>query len=155
MATNLTPWGFFIGGEELHNNHHAFPSWAKFALRRFEFDIGWAAIRLFEMLGLAKVLRVAPSLDVRPNVQLPDAETLKALLSHKFEVMTDYFRGVIAPTLREEATNAGNGIAAIPPRLRRALGNGGARPPNPSPRTLAPPGVKCPTPRTLCRFSTP
>ncbi len=103
MATNLTPWGFFIGGEELHNNHHAFPSSAKFALRRFEFDIGWVAIRMFEMLGLAKVLRVAPTLDVRPNVQLPDAETLKALVSHRFEVMTDYFRGVITPTLREEA----------------------------------------------------
>ena len=57
MATNLTPWGFFIGGEELHNNHHAFPSSAKFALRKFEFDIGWAAIRGFEKLGLAKVLR--------------------------------------------------------------------------------------------------
>ncbi|HTA66229.1 MAG TPA: fatty acid desaturase, partial [Xanthomonadaceae bacterium] len=66
-ATNLTPWGFWIGGEELHNNHHAFPSSAKFALRKFEFDIGWAAIKLLEKLHLAKVLRVAPSLDVRPN----------------------------------------------------------------------------------------
>ncbi|HEX3122841.1 MAG TPA: fatty acid desaturase, partial [Rhodanobacteraceae bacterium] len=99
MSTNLTPWGFFIGGEELHNNHHAFPSSSKFALRKFEFDIGWAVIRGFEKLGLAKVLRVAPSLDIRPNVQLPDTETLKALLSHRFQVMTDYFRGVITPTL--------------------------------------------------------
>ena len=49
-ATNLTPWGFWIGGEELHNNHHAFPSSAKFALRKWEFDIGWAAIKLFEKL---------------------------------------------------------------------------------------------------------
>src|SRR3569832_855631 len=73
MATNLTPWGFFIGGEALHNNHHAFPSSSKFALRKFEFDIGWAAIRGFETIGMAKVLRVAPSLDIRPNVQLPDA----------------------------------------------------------------------------------
>jgi stearoyl-CoA desaturase (delta-9 desaturase) len=125
MATNLSPWGFWIGGEELHNNHHAFPSSAKFALRKFEFDIGWAAICLFEKLGLAKVLRVAPSLDVRPNMQLPDTETLKALVSHKFEVMTDYFRGVIAPTLREEAANAGAKVKALPRALRRALGNGG------------------------------
>jgi stearoyl-CoA desaturase (delta-9 desaturase) len=125
MATNLTPWGFFIGGEELHNNHHAFPSSAKFALRRFEFDIGWVAIRGFEMLGLAKVLRVAPTLDVRANVSLPDTETIKALLSHRFEVMTDYFRAVIAPTLREEAAHAGAGIKSIPRTLRRALGNGG------------------------------
>jgi stearoyl-CoA desaturase (delta-9 desaturase) len=125
MATNLTPWGFFIGGEELHNNHHAFPSSSKFALRKFEFDIGWAAIRGFEKLGLAKVLRVAPALDIRPNVQLPDAETIKALLSHRFQVMTDYFRGVIAPTLREEAAQAGAKLKAMPRALRKALGNGG------------------------------
>ncbi len=125
MATNLTPWGFFIGGEELHNNHHAFPSSAKFALRKFEFDIGWAVIRGFEKLGLAKVLRVAPALDVRPNVSLPDAETLKALLTHRFQVMTDYFRGVIAPTLREEAAHAGAKLKNLPRALRKALANGG------------------------------
>ena len=125
MATNLSPWGFWIGGEELHNNHHAFPSSAKFALRKFEFDIGWAAICMFEKLGLAKVLRVAPSLDVRPNMPLPDTETLKALVSHKFEVMTDYFRGVIAPTLREEAAHAGASLKALPRAMRKALANGG------------------------------
>ncbi len=125
MSTNLTPWGFFIGGEELHNNHHAFPSSSKFALRRFEFDIGWALIRGFEKLGLARVLRVAPSLDVRANVPLPDAETIKAVLSHRFQVMTDYFRVVIAPTLREEAANAGARVKALPRTLRNALANGG------------------------------
>jgi stearoyl-CoA desaturase (delta-9 desaturase) len=125
MATNLTPWGFFIGGEELHNNHHAFPSSAKFALRKFEFDIGWAVIRGFEKLKLAKVLRVAPALDVRPNMPLPDAETLKALLTHRFQVMTDYFRGVIAPTLREEAAHAGAKLKNLPRALRKALANGG------------------------------
>jgi len=125
MATNLTPWGVFIGGEELHNNHHAFPSSAKFALRKFEVDIGWVLIRGFEKLGLAKVLRVAPSLDVRPNMPIPDAETLKALLTHRFQVMTDYFRGVIAPTLREEAAQAGASLKALPRALRSALANGG------------------------------
>ena len=124
-STNVSPWGVWIGGEELHNNHHAFPSSAKFALRKWEFDIGWAAIRGFEMLGLAKVLRIAPTLDVRPNMNLPDTETVKALLSHRFHVMSDYFRGVIAPTLREDAANAGAGIKALPRRLRKALGNGG------------------------------
>ena len=129
MATNLTPWGFFIGGEELHNNHHAFPSSAKFALRRFEFDIGWALIRGFEKLHLAKVLRVAPALDIRPNISLPDTDTLKALLTHRFQVMTDYFRGVIAPTLRDEAAHAGAAagahLKALPRTLRKALANGG------------------------------
>ena len=124
-ATNLTPWAFWLGGEELHNNHHAFPSSARFALRKFEFDIGWATIRLLETLGLAKVLRTAPALDLRPNVHLPDGETVKAVLAHRFHVMSDYFRGVIAPTLREEAANAGAGIKALPRKLRKALGNGG------------------------------
>jgi len=125
MATNLTPWGFFIGGEELHNNHHAFPSSSKFALRKFEFDIGWAAICGLEKIGMAKVLRVAPALDIRPNVQLPDTETIKALLSHRFQVMTDYFKGVISPTLRDEAAQAGAKLKELPRALRNALANGG------------------------------
>jgi len=124
-STNVSPWGFWIGGEELHNNHHAFPSSAKFALRKWEFDIGWAAIRLFETLKLATVLRVAPSLDLRPNVHLPDADTVKALLAHRFHVMSDYFRGVIVPTLGEDAANAVGGIKSLPRKLRKALGNGG------------------------------
>lgn len=124
-ATNLTPWGLIIGGEELHNNHHAFPSSSKFALRKWEVDIGWVAIKSFEFLGLAKVLRVAPSLDVRPNVHLPDGDTIKALIAHRFQVMTDYFGGVTLPTLREEAAQAGNNLKDLPRRLRRALSNGG------------------------------
>jgi stearoyl-CoA desaturase (Delta-9 desaturase) len=124
-ATNLTPWGVWIGGEELHNNHHAFPSSAKFALRRFEFDIGWAAIKAFEFLGLAKVLRVAPSLDVRPNIPMPDGETLKALLSHRFQAMTDYYRGVMLPALREDAMQAGANLKALPRKWRKALADNG------------------------------
>ncbi len=124
-ATNLLPWGFWIGGEELHNNHHAFPSSAKFALRKWEFDIGWAVICGLRAVGLAKVLRVAPKLDVRPNVKLPDTDTLKAVLAHRFQAMTDYYRQVIVPTLREEAAQAGENIKAVPRRLRRALADGG------------------------------
>jgi stearoyl-CoA desaturase (delta-9 desaturase) len=124
-ATNLTPWGVWIGGEELHNNHHAFPSSAKFALRRFEFDIGWAAIKMFEFFGLAKVLRVAPALDVRPNIAMPDAETLRALLSHRFQAMTDYYRNVLLPQLREDAGQAGANIKAWPRKLRKALADNG------------------------------
>ncbi len=124
-ATNLTPWGVWVGGEELHNNHHAFPSSAKFALRKFEVDIGWLVIRGLEKMHLAKVLRVAPSLDERPNVTLPDMETLKALLTHRFAAMTDYYRMVIKPTVREERTAADRNSSALPRRLRRALANGG------------------------------
>ena len=125
-ATNLTPWGVWIGGEELHNNHHAFPSSAKFALRRFEFDIGWAAIRLLETLRLAKVLRVAPTLDLRPNIHVPDAETLKALLAHRFQAMTDYQRNVLKPALKEEAAAAGARLRVLLPRkLRKGMADDG------------------------------
>jgi stearoyl-CoA desaturase (delta-9 desaturase) len=125
-ATNLTPWGVWIGGEELHNNHHAFPSSAKFALRKWEFDIGWAAIRMLQSVGLAKVLRVAPSLDVRPNISVPDADTLKALLAIRFQAMTDYQRDVLKPALREEAAAAGAKLRALlPRRLRKGLADDG------------------------------
>ena len=125
-ATNLTPWGVWIGGEELHNNHHAFPSSAKFALRKWEFDIGWAAIRGMQALGLAKVLRVAPSLDVRPNISVPDTDTLKALLAVRFQAMTDFQRDVLTPALREEAATLGRKPRSLLPRkLRRGLADGG------------------------------
>ncbi len=125
-ATNLTPWGVWIGGEELHNNHHAFPSSAKFALRRWEFDIGWAAIRTLQAVGLAKVLRVAPSLDLRPNIPMPDTDTLKALLTHRFQAMTDYQHSVLKPALREEARIAGAKLRALLPRkLQKGLADDG------------------------------
>lgn len=125
QARNLTPWGLWIGGEELHNNHHAFPSSAKFALRKFEFDIGWLAIRACEKLRLAKVLRVAPNLDVRANVSLPDSDTLKAVLTHRYKVMKDFSRGVIKPTLRQEAERSEHGLRDMPRRMRKALASGG------------------------------
>lgn len=117
-ATNLTPWGLLIGGEELHNNHHAFPSSAKFALRRFEFDIGWAVLWSLEKIGLAKVLRVAPQLDVRPNIAVPDAETLRAVMVHRWQVATDYFSTVLKPQVKVDARG-------LPRRIRRALRNEG------------------------------
>ncbi|MBB6368487.1 stearoyl-CoA desaturase (delta-9 desaturase) [Xanthomonas sacchari] len=121
-STNLTPWALWIGGEELHNNHHAFPSSARFSMRRWELDIGWIAIRALAALRLAKILRVAPTLDVRPNIAVPDADTLRALLSHRFQAMTDYQRNVFAPTLKEEAAQAGAKLRKLlPRRLRKGL----------------------------------
>ena len=125
-ATNLSPWAVWIGGEELHNNHHAFPSSAKFALRRWEVDIGWAVIKGLEKVGLARVLRVAPSLDVRPNINVPDTDTVRALLAHRFQAMTDYQRKVLKPALREEARLAGEKMRALLPRkLRKGLADDG------------------------------
>lgn len=118
-STNLTPWAFWVGGEELHNNHHAFPSSAKFALRRFEFDIGWVALRALERLGLARVLRVAPSLKLRPNIQTPDLETVRAVLAHRAVVMRAYFKQVIKPALAAEADAARAHAVGASERLKR------------------------------------
>ena len=121
-ATNLVPWGVWIGGEELHNNHHTFPSSAKFALRKWEVDIGWIAIKAMEKVKLAKVLRVAPSLNIRPNIPMPDTDTLKALLAHRFQAMTDFKRNVLKPALREEAQAKGTKLNRLMPRkLRKGL----------------------------------
>lgn len=125
-ATNLVPRGVWIGGEELHNSHHAFPSSAKFALRRREFDLGRAVIRAPQCLGLARVLRGAQSLDVRPNVPVPNADTVRALLAHRFQTTTEDQRDAIHRALREEARTAGAKLRArIPRGLRRALAGDG------------------------------
>jgi stearoyl-CoA desaturase (delta-9 desaturase) len=123
-STNLIPWAFWIGGEELHNNHHAFPSSARFSMRPWEFDIGWAVLRGLEKLGLARVLREAPRLAVR-EVESADAETLRALLAHRAAVMTAYFRSVIKPALADEAQQARDAAQRLGRRLRKALANDG------------------------------
>jgi stearoyl-CoA desaturase (delta-9 desaturase) len=95
-ATNLVPWGVLLGGEELHNNHHAFPRSARFAVQRWEFDIGWFYICVFRALGLAKVRFVAP----RPYL---DADTVHALFRNRMHVLREYARRVVLPVCRELA----------------------------------------------------
>ncbi|MGV6852101.1 MAG: DesA family fatty acid desaturase [bacterium] len=105
-STNLTPIAFWIGGEELHNNHHAFPSSARFSMRGWEFDIGWQVIRLLRKTGLAKVLRLAPTLSLREDAPIPDKETLNAVFIHRFTVMRDYYQQVVLPVLHMETRRA-------------------------------------------------
>jgi stearoyl-CoA desaturase (delta-9 desaturase) len=102
-ATNLLPWGLLLGGEELHNNHHAFPRSACFAVQRWELDIGWLWIRLFRALRLARVRWVAP----RPQFEcrrreLSDA-TVQALFTNRMHVLRAYARQVVLPVCRELA----------------------------------------------------
>ena len=54
-SRNLLPWAFWIGGEELHNNHHADGASAKFSQKWWEFDIGWQYIKILRFFKLAKV----------------------------------------------------------------------------------------------------
>ncbi len=89
-STNVSPWGILIGGEELHNNHHTYPTSAKFSVKPFEFDIAWGYIRAFEMLGWAKVRKTAPQLKLGPIKPQADAKTLEALIANRYEVMATY-----------------------------------------------------------------
>ena len=88
-STNLSPWGVMIGGEELHNNHHTYPTSAKFSVKRFEFDLGWTYLRGLEMLGLAKVRKTPPKLALG-RVRAADSKTLEALITNRYEVMAHY-----------------------------------------------------------------
>ena len=91
-STNIVPWGILIGGEELHNNHHAYASSAKLSSKWYEFDIGWLYIRLMEMLGLAKVKKRAPQLRIEPAKKACDAQTLQAIITHRWDVMARFSR---------------------------------------------------------------
>ena len=90
-STNIVPIGIIIGGEELHNNHHAFGASAKFAHRWYEFDIGWVYIRMMSAVGLAHVRKVAPALKLRTGEGDVD-ETLQAIITHRYRVMQEYTR---------------------------------------------------------------
>ncbi|TVR65978.1 MAG: acyl-CoA desaturase [Candidatus Competibacteraceae bacterium] len=105
-STNLSPLGLIIGGEELHNNHHAFPSSAKLSSKRWEFDIGWLYIRILEILRLARVKKIAPMPQQRPDKQAIDLDTLRALILNRLYVMADFSREVLTPVLREELRKA-------------------------------------------------
>jgi len=105
-ATNIVPWGILIGGEELHNNHHTYPNSAKLSVRRFEFDMGWAWIRLFEMLGMAKVKKVAPKPAFEKSASKVDLDALRGIMQHRFQVMATYRKTVIVPVFKQEQARA-------------------------------------------------
>ncbi len=121
-STNISPIGIIIGGEELHNNHHAFGASAKFAHRWYEFDIGWIYIRMMSAVGLAHVRKVAPALKIRTTEGEVD-ETLQAIITHRYRVMQEYAR-VVKATAKVEfaARKARAGAAAADlPNLRQLL----------------------------------
>jgi len=91
-STNISPWGIMIGGEELHNNHHTYPTSAKFSVKPYEFDIGWVYIRAMEKMGLAAVKKVPPKLQLGAVQPVADEKTLEALIAHRYEVMAGFAR---------------------------------------------------------------
>jgi stearoyl-CoA desaturase (delta-9 desaturase) len=99
-ATNIVPWGVLIAGEELHNNHHAFPYSPRFAVQPWEIDLGWLFICVFRALGLARVGRLAPTPNIVSNRAGIDAGTVRALSANRMHVLRDYRRRVIRPVFR-------------------------------------------------------
>jgi stearoyl-CoA desaturase (Delta-9 desaturase) len=147
-TADLAIW---VGGEELHNNHHAFPSSAKFSIRRYEFDLGWMVIRILARLRLATVKRIASGEPVRSKDRMPvENQPLQASLPERVRVMTGFFREVMRPALRDESRRTG---ARLPPlRLRRALADGGCWLDDDDRRRLNAWIDTRPCLRTLCRF---
>ena len=93
-STNLSPWGILIGGEELHNNHHTYPTSAKLSVKPYEFDIGWLYISVLAKLGLAKVRKTPPKLALGAVRPVADDKTLEALIANRYEVMAGYAKHV-------------------------------------------------------------
>jgi len=93
-SKNIVPWGILIGGEELHNNHHAYATSARLSNKWYEFDIGWLYIRILEMAGLAKVKKVAPKLRIDSAKTECDSDTLQAVISHRYEVLAKYTKSL-------------------------------------------------------------
>jgi stearoyl-CoA desaturase (delta-9 desaturase) len=114
-ARNLVPWGVFVGGEELHNNHHAFPTSAKFSVRSWEFDIGWMYICLMRGLRLVKVNKIAPQPVLAAPQENVDIENLRAIIVNRMHVLRDYTKQVTLPALQRERA-----IAARNEAFRRA-----------------------------------
>lgn len=126
-STNIIPWGILIGGEELHNNHHAFPSSAKLSSKWWEFDIGWLYIRILSGLGLARVKKVAPEPRVVEGKGAVDMDTVKAVIVGRMHVAARYAREVMAPVSRAELCRSERHCRKVYRRARRLLVLEGAR----------------------------
>ena len=119
-SNNLLPWGIIIAGEELHNNHHTYPTSAKLSVKPYEFDIGWMYICMMQAVGLAKVKKTPPKLafgDIRP---VADEKTLEALISNRYEIMAGYAKEMRSAFKQElEAMKARSADTAMLKSARR------------------------------------
>ena len=119
-STNISPWGIIIAGEELHNNHHTYPTSAKLSVKPYEFDIGWMYISLMQMAGLDRVKKTPPKAaygDIRP---VADEKTLEALIANRYEIMATYAKGVRQAAREEfDAVKARSADAAVVKAAKR------------------------------------
>ncbi len=109
-ATNIVPWGLLIAGEELHNNHHAFPASPRFSVQPWEIDAGWLVICLFRAAGLARIGSPAPLPKRVPGRTPMDLDTVRALFTLRMHVLRDYRRRVIQPVFRQLTRQEGTAL---------------------------------------------
>ena len=121
-STNVSPWGILIGGEELHNNHHTYPTSAKMSVKPYEFDIGWMYITMLKSVGLASVKKVPPKMAYGAVRPVADEKTLEAIIANRYEVMAGYAREMRAACKHElEALKQRRGDATVLQAARRWL----------------------------------
>ncbi len=111
-SRNVSIIGILIGGEELHNNHHTYPTSARFSVKPYEFDVGWFYISMMEKIGWAKVKKTPPKLQLGAIRPVADEKTLEALIANRYEVMAGYARGMRETCKNEIATMKSKGEAA-------------------------------------------
>jgi stearoyl-CoA desaturase (Delta-9 desaturase) len=120
-ARNILPFGFFIGGEELHNNHHTYPNSAKFSVMPWEFDLGWLWIRMLRTVGLARPLSTGPLAARDPKRHIIDRDTVWAVFNDRFRVMAMYAERVVAPLAEQEYHRADKATQRIYKRAKSLL----------------------------------
>jgi len=111
-SRNVMPWGIVIGGEELHNNHHTYPTSAKLSVKPYEFDIGWLYIRVLQPLGLATVRKTPPQLKLGAIKPVADGQTLEAIIANRYEVMANFSRSLRHASAAELARLKSEGVAS-------------------------------------------
>lgn len=120
-SRNIVPWGILIGGEELHNNHHAYGVSARLSNKWWEFDIGWMYIRALELCGLAKVKRTSPKTSFASEFSAVDMDLLRAVVANRFHVLKLYGSRVISPVINAQRQAAGGESSGQLRSLRRLL----------------------------------
>jgi stearoyl-CoA desaturase (delta-9 desaturase) len=120
-STNIVPWGMLIGGEELHNNHHAYPTSARFSIRWYEFDLGWQYIRALARLKLAQVKKVAPELKLDTAKTRCDLATVQAVITHRYEVLHKYAKSLGRTCAEEIRDLKGRAVRVDVAAIKRML----------------------------------
>lgn len=120
-STNLWPIGLFVAGEELHNNHHAFPTSARFSMRRHELDMGWLHLKVLSALGLARIRRVATHPELTEETKVPDLDSLRAVIVNRMHILRHYTNNVTLPLLRRELDSAGENTSSVFRAAKRLL----------------------------------